>query len=274
MKKKAEGRCATNKSDTYGWAKPGDKGKQTSVSIDDLRVDHSYQRPEVSNPNTLAIAREFSWAAFGSIVVMQRAGNALYVVDGQQRLLAARRRGDITHVPCIVFQSDGRDHEAAAFIALNTRRSHVTSVVKYAASVSASIEPEKTIDVWLKSIGLKVSADGCDTKSISFPTVLISSWKMNDDICRKAIVTQQDVIGPDEPLNNLVHKGMHWLYNSGVDVSKYADKLKATGGRPAMLRAIRSVAIETGATSSLRVCGLGILSVINSKRRNKVIPNQ
>jgi hypothetical protein len=259
-----------NKVERYDWVKPGDNGRQCKVAVDELKIDHAYQRPEVSDRNTLALSRGFNWVAFNSIVVMERANGDKYVVDGQQRLLAARRRGDIREVPCVLFKSDGREHEARAFISLNVRRTNVTAVAKFNASVRAALNPEKQIADWLATHGLAVTEDGKDMKGVDFPSCLIRSWSLNTDACKKAVSIQREVNGT-EPLHSTCHKGIFWLLHNGVDVEEHADKLKRLGGRSAILRSVKTLEIETGAKASERGCGIGVLRLLNYKRRGNKI---
>jgi len=258
-----------DKVERYDWVKPGDNGRQCKVAVDELKIDHAYQRPEVSDRNTLALARGFNWVAFNSIVIMERANGDKYVVDGQQRLLAARRRGDIREVPCVLFKSDGCEHEARAFISLNIRRTNVPAVAKFNAHVRAALNPEKQIADWLATQGLKVTEDGKDMKGVDFPSCLIRSWNLDEDACKNAISIQRDVNGT-EPLCSTCHKGIFWLLHNGIDVEKHADKLKRLGGRSAMLRSVKMLEIETGAKASERGCGIGVLRLINYKRRGKI----
>ena len=202
--------------------------------------------------------------AFNSIVVMERANGDKYVVDGQQRLLAAIRRGDIREVPCVLFKSDGREHEARAFISLNVRRTNVPAVAKFNASVRAALNPEKQIADWLASQGLTVTEDGKDMKGVDFPASLMQSWKLNDEAARMAIQVQRDVNGT-EPLHSVCHKGLWWLIHNGVDVTEHASKLKRMGGRAAILRSVKTLEIETGAKASVRGCGIvGLDSIYNA----------
>lgn len=36
-----------NKVERYDWVKPGDNGLQCKVAVDDVKIDHAYQRHEV-----------------------------------------------------------------------------------------------------------------------------------------------------------------------------------------------------------------------------------
>jgi hypothetical protein len=143
---------AEDKVERYEWASTGDKGKSAVVNVNDLHIDTSYQRPEVSEKNTLATARLFNWSAFGTIVVMERSGGKKFIVDGQQRWLAAKRRG-IAEIPCRIFSSNGRDHEAQAFCQLNTNRTAVRVFVRFNARATAGFQPEETIQKWLAGVG-------------------------------------------------------------------------------------------------------------------------
>jgi hypothetical protein len=255
----------------YDWAKPGDSGRRCIIPVAELKIDQTYQRQEVSEGNTLAIARAFNWLAFNSIVVMERANGDKYVVDGQQRLTAAIRRGDIKAVPCSVFKSDGPEHEAGAFVSLNVSRKPVSAIAKFNASAMAGINPQKQISDWLSSLGMRVINDGKDVNGVSFPTALVSTWEYDAESAKTAILVQRDVIGPEYPVNGVFHKGAWWLLHNGIDVEEHADKLKRLGGLAAVLRSVKTVEIETGANASNRVCGLGMLRLINYKRRGQKI---
>lgn len=259
-----------NKVDRYDWVKPGDRGKPCRVSLDDLMIDYEYQRGEISKANTLAVARNFNWVSFNSIVVMERENGDKYVVDGQQRLLAAKHRGDIKDVPCIVFQSSGKEHEAKAFISLNINRRHVSAVDKFNAGVLAGTSPEKHIAEWLSGIGLKITKDCKDVNGICFPAKLIETWKMNSENCRLAVLLQREINGPDEPLYHRCHEGVWWLLQNGIDVAEYVDKIKILGGKPAIQRSINTVLIEANANGNKRFFAIGILRLINHKRKRKI----
>jgi len=263
-----------DKIDRYNWATPGDRGRYQKIGVGDLLVDHSYQRAEVSLLNTRGIAASFDWSAFGALVIMRRQSGKYYIVDGQQRWLAAKLRGDIRDVPCIVFHSDGREHEAQAFVALNVHRVTVKAVPKFLASAEAGLEPEATISTWLASLDLRVGQDGGNSKVIVFPAHLILTWKSNEQAAKNAIVIQRDING-DSPLHSVCHNGIWWLLSKGVDVVPHINKLMQAGGRSAMLHSVRTLCIETGKAAGRRMCGIGILRLINHRRKSGriAIPN-
>jgi hypothetical protein len=258
----------------YDWAKPGDTGVLRKVNEADLLIDHSYQRSEVAAANTLYMARNFQWSAFGCIVVMQRDNGEYYIVDGQQRVLAMRHRGDMAgrKVPCVVFKSDGPLHEAAAFIDLNTRRRPVRSVDKFNACVMAGVEPETSINNWLKGIGMTVANSHKNTNSrlIDFPTSLVQHW--NKDIeATKSAIQAQFLINNGESLHSAIHKGLWYLFHFNVDVFAHVPTIRSAGGKIAILQAIKGLRIELGTGETACLCGRAILSIINRRKRNKVV---
>jgi len=254
----------------YGWANVDPKwpGEFRLVPLKELIVDHSYQRAPGGEKNINETADLFDWIAFGCVVAMQRKNNTLYVIDGQQRVLAAKKREDIENVPCIIFRSPSSEMEAREFININTRRKNVTAYAKFRAACFAGMQPERTIAEWISSIGLKVE-NGAEKNNIEFAHVLVMTWKYDDANCREAILIQR-AITPNEQLHSSIHKGLWWLLREGVDVREHVRKLMIAGGKPALLAAIKRMSIETNTPESVAVCGRGILALINKRLRNKI----
>lgn len=251
----------------------GGEGEMRMIPIDELKIDDAYQRQEVSKKNTDKIAREFEWEAFNSLVVMERQNGEKYVIDGQQRLLAARKNGTIKNVPCILFKSIGKEHEASAFIALNTHRVTVGAVDKFRANMLAGASPEKEINEWMMRFMFNVGKDRRKDKCIDFPAILIRTWNADKESCKNAILTQYD-INDGEPLHSNCHRGFWWLIHNGISVAKYSDKLKRLGGLSKITQYINMVEIETGMKASEHLCGVAVLRLINFKTKNKVKINE
>jgi len=255
------------KLERYSWAKQGDKGKLEMVNVGSLNVDHNYQRGVVSEVNTLVIARDFRWDAFGTLVVMRRKDGSMWVVDGQQRLSAVMRRGDIDEVPCIVFHSDGQEHEAQAFVSLNIARRPVSAIDKFRARVVAGQNPESDIATWLRSIGKYVATDGTSVNSCSFPAELVAAWEADEHGAREALLLTSEMDQNASPSVS-VFKGIFYCISNGVNVRAEMDKIRSRGGRAAFLHELRMLKIETGMQASNRLCGMAIVRVINFRRRS------
>jgi hypothetical protein len=147
----------------------------------------------------------------------------------------------------------------------------VSAVHKFLSAVIKGDEPEVSISEWLASIGMEVDDDGSNPRTIKFPAVLLSTWKMNDGASRRAILMEREVVGPDHCLNNYIHKGLWYLENLGVDTSAHVEKLQRMGGASAMLREINTYRIETGLGPTLRTCAVGIVRLLNHGRRTRKI---
>ena len=253
----------------YKWARPGDKGRFQKIQLSDLKIDPSYQRSEVSARNTLRIARDFDWTAFGALLVMQRVDKSYYVVDGHQRVLAAKHRGDIKAVPAIMFQSLGPMCESAAFVAANVNRTFVKAFNKYRANVLSGQSPEREIDLWLRSVGMSAVSKARQPMEVQFVHVLARSWSRDKEHCKRALLAQCQIY-VTEVMDACTQKGICWLLRKGVTIEDHLDTLKPMG-KAAILARMRAIGIEQGTTLSERTCGLGILDAINKRLRTRKI---
>lgn len=110
----------------------------------ELQVDGTYQRDlAASTSQTLIrkIAMFWNWDLCQPLVVARRANGALYVIDGQHRLEAAKLRGDIGQLPCVVVEYANAADEAASFVHLNQQRRPLSKLDIFKAAV-ASEDPE------------------------------------------------------------------------------------------------------------------------------------
>lgn len=257
------------KTERYKWNDPGEKGVFRWIPVAQLGVDHSYQRTEVSEANTIGVSRDFSWDSFGVITVMQRADKSLWIADGQQRQLSVLRRGDLDEVPCMVFQSEGPTHEAQVFLRLNEHRSNVSAVQKFITADMAAIEPVRSAANWLRSKKLRVTSDGKSVNGITFPHVLMRSWKIDADLTKRSLDLQREIIGR-EALCAEIHKAIFYLERGGIDIASEAGKISMMGGKAAILRSIRTYCIETSENKNNKTCAYGLLRLINHRKRNKL----
>lgn len=248
------------------------QGVYKLLPVDQLRIDHAnYQRSNIGSSEIEKIAKNFDWPSFGVLSVLERSNGHLYVVDGQRRRLAADLRG-ITHVPCMVYKSDGPVYEARVFLRMNVQRKTVSAVDKYHAAVKAGNPACRECDAYLKSIGYRVSSSGASKGVIDYASMLVNLWKINSAACRTAL--EADIaIDSDEPMSGLTFKGLWWLAHNGVDLQKYVLVLKKAGGRITMMSSISAAMVEMGNHShSTKTCGIGIRNLINKRvRRDKIV---
>ena len=100
------------------------------VPLNAVQTDWSYQRPLKKTYKN--IVKKFNQDAFGIPVIAQRKDKTLWVIDGQQRLAAARDLG-WTEVRAEVVSSDGPVHEAEIFNIINMNRRKLNNFEQYKA---------------------------------------------------------------------------------------------------------------------------------------------
>lgn len=253
-----------------GWVDPGERGRRANIDKHLLKVDFTYQRREVSRALTLDRAKNFSWAAFHTLVVAKRADGSLYVIDGHQRLLAALLREDVQKVPCEVFDSTGVKFEACSFVLINSKRSHVKAVYKFVAAVEAGIEPQATIAAWLAKYDIVIEQNQKKgVKVVDFPTTLIETWKDNQQATKTALHLQLG-IEDGEPLNGSIHRGLWYLEHRKVPLEpEHIASIIKYGGKRQILRELHDLEILSKRHGSDRVCARAVLNVVNTRRRAK-----
>lgn len=126
-----------------------------------LLIDESYQRSlEVDSSQSLIrrIAVHWDWGLCQPLFVARRADGGLYVVDGQHRLAAARLRGDVHQLPCVVSAFETSAHEAAAFVALNQQRRPLTALDLFKAALAAGDMEASQIVQCVETAGLRIAS--------------------------------------------------------------------------------------------------------------------
>lgn len=254
------------KIERYKWSKLDKRSTDRMLNLADLEIDETYQRGEIVSL-ARSIARGFSWKAFGRLTVARRRDGRHFVVDGGQRMNGARLRGDIKRVPCSVFESSGAKEEAHWFKVLNENRARNTAMGRFKAAVVAGDEPEKSISAWTKRNKFLMGRRD-NGRSITFPTALVRSWKIDEASCKKAILVGRSIVG-DEPLDAHIFKALWYLQRGGVNIKEHTNKLAIMGGRTAILRAMKAYCIEVGQNMSTKPCAKALLKLINHKRRGK-----
>jgi hypothetical protein len=131
------------------------KTENRKIGVDELNISDAYQRTIVP-ARVNRIAKNLDQDAFGSLTVGQRNDGTYWVVDGMQRLTAARKLG-IAMVPCDVFESEGQEHEARVFRLKNRERTNVTSIALFRAQLTEGDRQTLEIASIVKKAGLKIA---------------------------------------------------------------------------------------------------------------------
>ena len=133
------------------------KTENRKISVDELNISDSYQRTIVP-ARVNRIAKNLDQDAFGSLTVGQRDDGTYWVVDGMQRLTAARKLS-IAMVPCDVFQSEGQEHEARVFRLKNRERTNVTACALFRAQLVEGDPQTVEINQIIEDAGFRLRFD-------------------------------------------------------------------------------------------------------------------
>jgi len=235
----------------------------------DLEVDRTYQR-DLSDYRSVSMARDWSWIACGVIVVAERNGKR-YVVDGQHRVNAARKRSDITDLPCIVFRSNGIEEEARGFLVTQTARNAVTSVDKFRAMLAINDPHAMMVNELVESCGRVISkASGPNTCQCASAMIAAARedsaalrriWPIIAHICEgKAMV---DII-----IKAFMHIERRMPDGQSLADPSWARRMMRLDCDEIVLAARRAQALD--GSSGPAVWSSGIIKLINKGHRNRL----
>lgn len=124
------------------------------VDVDSLNVAEEYQR-EMIVPHVNEMEKQFDPEAFGLPLAGERDDGSLWLVDGFQRVSAARHLG-IKRVPCEIVKSRGVEHEAELF-RKRARRRNLSACQLFKALVAEGNEEAHEILRIVNQAGLNVA---------------------------------------------------------------------------------------------------------------------
>lgn len=146
-----------SKVERYKWVDVSAPGVLMFIPKTELRVEERYQR-DLNADRANAIARDFSWPAFGVLLVALRA-HVYWIVNGQHRHAASLKRHDVNEVPCIVFESASLKDEAGTFLASNAGRP-VGHIDRFRAELISESASALLVNKLIASHGLRVAKAG------------------------------------------------------------------------------------------------------------------
>jgi hypothetical protein len=207
-------------------------GSIEAVLIDDLNLDHGYQR-DLSADLVQKMAAEWDMAVAGTITVSRRPSGQLYIIDGQHRAAAAKLAGE-THILAQVLDQKGRADEAGMRLKGNVRRGD-KALERFRAQLAAGDKSSKAIVEICRNFGTKINQSPDTRHGIN----AISAVEFIYSIDKGVLLTRtfeviQKAWGPVEGMNTTTNsmRGIAWmLHRQGmdVDVARLADRLSAEG---------------------------------------------
>jgi len=263
------------KIEKLGWTTRGRRGVYRDIPKGLINIDHTYQRAGINNGRVLKIAKDWSWVACSVVVVAQRPDGSYWAVDGQHRVLGARKRPDITELPCLVFVVEKIEEEAAAFVELNTMRGPVKSIDAFKAKVLAGDPVALEIDRMVRSEGYSVGKGQAEFR-VGCVGAFDNLMRVDADLVRRlwpliAEIHAGEVIY-DRTLRGLFHLEST-LRRRGDDQSVFDDRNRAAlvkAGPRKIAQAIHA-AVNSYGKGGERSYALGCLEVLNARRKSNRI---
>ncbi|MBI1214566.1 MAG: hypothetical protein GC185_01950 [Alphaproteobacteria bacterium] len=124
-----------------------------------LQIDKTYQRSvegKASQKLINAVAAGFDWALFTPPTICAIEDGKFNVIDGQHRVLAARKRGGIPKLPCYKIDAVSTQQQAAHFTALNQNRVRMHTVDMYHARLAAGESLARKVESACQAAGVRI----------------------------------------------------------------------------------------------------------------------
>lgn len=137
----------------------GAPGKLAFINLAELVIDRSYQRPVMGagTKNIRRIAEEFNWSYFAPLVVAPRPGGKYAIIDGQHKALAAKARGDIAQLPCLIITAD-HPTQARAFAVINGQVTKLSAIALFRSRLTAGDAAAVEIQRAAERAGVTIAA--------------------------------------------------------------------------------------------------------------------
>lgn len=256
-----------SKVDRYKWTIKDSRGEYMAIGKNDLFVDNAYQR-QANDTKILELARSWSWMACGAILVAERKDGTYFVFDGQHRVMAARKRSDITTLDCLVFSVDEITDEASGFLKSNTMRKPVTMIAKFKAMLVCEDELALYVSSVLDELGLKIEKNAKPGVFQSLSWAMKASERSKDGFA-KTIRIVSSLAGSEHPIYEGMCRGIFYLHmkHSALDDSRFTKRMRQIGYQELLDGLHRAAAYYK--RGGERVWGQGMLDAMNRGLRNR-----
>ena len=257
------------KIERYGWIVKDTPGVMMLIDKHELQVNHEYQRQIVPS-KVFDMSACWSWVACGTITVGMRDG-AAWVLDGQHRVAAAKRRADITNLPCIVFDLDSVEDEAKGFLSSNNLSKPMTSVDRFRAELIIGNRAAKLFNEACNELNLVVSSSHVGVGSIKSAAWGMRRFAENPVLARLILGLAAEISIEDEThVPEIILDGLWYLHhhsNATIEDVKVRQRIKKIGAKLLIRSAQESSAYFS--RGGAKVWAHGMLQAINKGLQRK-----
>ena len=255
----------------YGWTVKDEPGRLRMVDKNRLLIDDNYQR-EAAHKKVSEITADWSWIACGALIVAEREDGTLWVIDGQHRLLSAKRRSDIAELPCVVFVSTGIQTEARGFLDANAKRKPVSALQKQRALVAIGDEVAIYVSQFVSSCGLVISDNTKLWNGVKY-VALLKKYAAHDRAAFEKVFRfcADYCVQSEERLHSRLFEGLSYMHRkfAALDDARFIQRVKSLHPRKLVDAANRAASLVGHGTE--KVYADGMLLEINKGLRNKFV---
>ena len=249
------------------------------MPVKDLHLDDSYQRPLHGRQyrNIERMKLEWDWGTIAPLMVARRMDGKHFVYDGQSRLVAAKKRGDIPKLPCAVVGVNGvvdaGAEEARRFHIVNTMQVPPTRVDDFKALVRSGDPAACDIKRILIASGFEVASHSGNRK-VGCVAILMLEYNRNPKVFEIVWnIAAKISYNHKGCMSAYILKGLFFLYRA-LDVKtetpaltpENVDKLVAAGVQKINESIAAAAVFLNDGRGSSRVYAEGLLQVINKRR--------
>ena len=253
----------------YGWTVADSPGKLVMLHKDVLQIHPAYQR-DANTSKVISIASQWSWISLGALVVGERSGE-FWVIDGQHRALAAKRRSDITTLPCVVFATKDTRQEAQGFLDLNTGRKPVSIFAKQKAMLAAGDETAAYVSDVCAALGVEIKQSAHVAGQIkAVGWMMRRAGENREKFCAVLELASEMSEKDGVPIHEKLLEGLWYINDNcagGLADKRLAKRLKDKGALALNAAAIRAAAYFS--RGGARVFAEGMLAEVNTGLQQK-----
>jgi hypothetical protein len=247
----------------YGWELKDSPGKFEWIHKNDIGIDNSYQRSLIKERVT-QLSSAWSWIACGALILAKRTDEYL-AIDGQHRLMAARRRSDISILPCLVFEATSVQEEAKGFLSVNSERKPITTAHRHKAMVVSgdpvAIEVQNTIN----QLGLSTTTDSKTPGHFGCLSWALRTAREDQAVFKMILSIASEIsLRDSEPIHLTLLQGFSYIhknYEEGILEPRIKGRILAKGALALHVAAKKSALLNTGGGG--KVWAKGILDELN-----------
>ncbi len=256
-----------SKIDRYKWSIDDAPGDLLLINKNEIKIHPSYQR-DASKPKLNQIAQNWSWIACGAIIVANRGGE-YWAIDGQHRVLAAKKRSDIEKLPCIVFLTEDVAQEAKGFINANTLRKPISGFDRFKALIASKDKVAVKVNDVFEKYEIQPTRNANKGKQIK-----ALSWAFNaakaDFVGFEKVIRVCSKLCQEHPLGVDIIDALFYINKNCIDIEnkRFLDRILKIGPEKMNDGICRAKAYHTSGAPFVRA--QGVINEVNKGLHKKL----